>query len=171
MGAQDMGTVLEVQDPPCVHAYVDASYAVHPDMKSHTGCVISLGKGPIYAKSNTQKLNTKSSTEAELVGLSDCSNQIIWTRNFLIQQGYVMQPAVMYQDNMSTIQLIKNGRSNSEKTRHIDIRFFFMHDRINSGDVSSIYMNTKDMIADTLTKPLQGEPFRVLRDKLLNWYV
>ena len=50
-----------------------------------------------------------------------------------------MQPAVMYQDNMSTIQLIKNGRSNSEKTRHVDIRFFFMHDRINSGDVSLIY--------------------------------
>ena len=46
-----------------------------------------------------------------------------------------------------------------------------MHDKINSGDVSLIYMNTKDMIADTLTKPLQGEPFRVLRDKLLNWCV
>ena len=170
-GTHDMGIVLEVQDPVSVYAYNDASYAVHPDMKSHTGCVISLGKGPIYAKSSTQKLNTKSSTEAELVGLSDCSNQVIWTRNFLIQQGYVMQPAVMYQDNMSTIQLIKNGRSNSEKTRHVDIRFFFMHDRVNSGDVSLVYMNTRDMTADTLTKPLQGEPFRVLRDKLLNWYV
>ena len=82
-----------------------------------------------------------------------------------------MPPAVMYQDNMSTIQLIKNGRSTSEKTRHVDIRFFFMHDRVNAGDVSLVYMNTKDMTADTLTKPLQGEPFRVLRDKLLNWYV
>ena len=170
-GTHNMGVVLGVQDPPCVYAYVDASYAVHPDMKSHTGCVISLGMGPIYVKSSTQKLNTKSSTEAELVGLSDCSNQVIWTRNFLIQQGYIMPPAVMYQDNMSTIQLIKNGRSTSEKTRHVDIRFFFMHDRVNSGDVSLVYMNTKDMTADALTKPLQGEPFRVLRDKLLNWYV
>ena len=61
-----------------VYAYVDASYAVHPDMKSHTGCVISLVMGHIYAKSSTQKLNTKSSTEAELVGRSDCSNQLIW---------------------------------------------------------------------------------------------
>ena len=167
-GTHNMGVMLGVQDPPCVYAYVDASYAVHPDMKSHTGCVISLGMGPIYAKSSTQKLNTKSSTEAELVGLSDCSNQVIWTRNFLIQQGYIMPPAVMYQDNMSTTQLIKNGRSTSEKTRHVDIRFFFMHDRVNSGDVSLVYMNTKDMTADALTK---GEPFRVLRDKLLNWYV
>ena len=102
-GTHDMGIVLGVQDPPCVYAYVDASYAVHPDMKSHTGCVISLGMGPIYAKSSTQRLNTKSSMEAELVGLSDCNNQAIWSRNFLIQQGYVMPPAVMFQDNMSTI--------------------------------------------------------------------
>ncbi len=53
-------------------AYVDASYRVHADMKSHTGCVITLGKGPIFVRSAKQKLVSKSSTEAELIALSDC---------------------------------------------------------------------------------------------------
>ena len=82
-----------------------------------------------------------------------------------------MPPATIYQDNISAIQLIKNGRSYSEKITHVDIKYFFLHDRILHGDICVKYMNTKDMIADVLTKPLQGEPFRVLRDKLLNWYV
>ena len=168
---QDMGMILEVRGTPTVTAYVDASYGVHPDMKSHTGCLVTLGAGPIFAKSGTQKLNTKSSTEAELVGMSDSGNQVIWTRNFLSALSYDMPPATIYQDNMSTIQLINNGRSNSEKTRHVDIKYFFLHDRIIHGDICVKYMNTKDMIADVLTKPLQGEPFRVLRNKLLNWYV
>ena len=82
-----------------------------------------------------------------------------------------MPPAAIYQDNMSAIQLINNGRSNSEKTGHVDINYFFLHDRILHGDICMKCVNTKDLIADILTKPLQGEPFRVLRDKLLNWYV
>ena len=50
-----------------VYSYVDASRGVHSDMKSHSGCMIGIGKGPIFAKIYTQKLNTKSSTESELV--------------------------------------------------------------------------------------------------------
>ena len=86
-------------------AYVDASYGVHPDMKSNTGCLVTLGAGPIFAKSGTQKLNTKSSTEAELVGMSDLGNQVIWTRNILSALSYDMPLAIIYQDNMSAIQL------------------------------------------------------------------
>jgi hypothetical protein len=105
---------------------VDATYGVHADMKSHTGAVIGIGQGPIFAKSSTQKLNTKSSVEAELVGLSDNMGYIISTRNFLMEQGYDVEAANAYQDNKATIQLVKNGRSQSDKTRHIAIRFFHM---------------------------------------------
>jgi hypothetical protein len=165
---KDLGLVLEIDDPTQVYAYVDASYGVHSDMKSHTGSVISLGKGIIYGKSSTQKLNTKSSTESELVGLSDSANQIIWVRNFMSEQGYKMKPAIIYQDNKSTIQLINNGRSNSEKTRHVNIRYFFLTDRIKTKEIEIEYKSTKEMLADVLTKPLQGEQFRTLRNLLLN---
>jgi hypothetical protein len=166
-GTRTMPLILQVDTPVKVIAYIDASYAVHADKKSHTGCIISLGKGAIYGKSSTQKLNTTSSTEAELVAMTEASNQVLWTRNFLIHQSYEVDPAVIYQDNMSTIQLIKNGRSNSERTRHIDIKFFFLHDRIKSDHIIVTYKSTKEMIADLLTKPLQGEQFKGLRDQVL----
>ena len=137
-------------------------------MKSHTGSAITLGKGVVYAKSLTQKLTTKSSTEAELVGLSDSANQVLWTRLFLINQGYEDRSAIIFQDNKSTIQLINNGRSNSERTRHIDIRYFFLHDRIKEREITITYKSTNEMLADMLTKPLQGEQFRAFRNQLLN---
>jgi len=166
---KDMGIGLEGTKNLSVAAYVDASYGVHEDMKSHTGVVIGIGKGPIYSKSSTQKLNTKSSTEAELVGLSDSTNQIIWVRNFLEEQGYHLPPAKVYQDNMSTIALIKNGKSGSDKTRHIAVRFFFVADKVKNGEIVIEYLNTGEMLADILTKPLQGSLFEKLRNQLLNW--
>ena len=137
-------------------------------MKIHTGSAITLRKGVVYAKSSTQKLTTKSSTEAELVGLSDSANQVLWTRLFLIDQGYEDRSAITFQDNRFTIQLINNGRSNSERTRHIDIRYFFLHDRMKEQEITIIHKSTDDMLADMLTKPPQGEQFRAFRSQLLN---
>ena len=101
-----MPLTLEVDTPVKVIAYIDASYAVPADKKSHTGCIRTLGKGAVYGKSSTQKLNTTSSTEAELVAMTEAGNQVLWTRNFLIHQDYKVDPALIYQDNLSTIQLI-----------------------------------------------------------------
>ena len=123
--------------------------------------------GALFAKSTRQKLVTKSSTESELVGLSDSVPQIIWTRDFLTSQGYPVRAATIYQDNKSTICLAEKGRSTSERTRHINIRYFFVKDRIASGEVRVEYLPTQLMVADILTKPLQGELFRRLRDALL----
>ena len=167
---KSLGIVLEADELISVIAFIDASFAVHPDAKSHTGTFISVGKGPVFAKSGKQKLMSKSSTESELIGLSDSFPQVIWTRNFLIAQGYNLEPCTVYQDNMSTIAMVKKGRSTSERTRHINIRFFFIKDKIDNGELVIEHMPTEDMIADILTKPLQGELFRQLRSKLLNWY-
>ena len=149
-------------------AFIDASFAVHGDYKSHSGVSIFLGLGGIFFKSVKQKLNSKSSTEAELIAVSDGLTMIIWIREFLIGQGYNVGPATLFQDNKSTIQLIANGRSNSERTRHVNIRFFFVKDRVSSGEIKIEYVPTDNMIADMLTKPLQGALFRSLRSKLLN---
>ncbi len=75
-----------------VTAYIDASYAVHNDYKGQTGVAISVGKGTVYAKSGKQKLVAKSSTEAELIGISDGLSQALWTRNFLQAQGIKVKP-------------------------------------------------------------------------------
>ncbi len=70
-GTLDEFLVLGADDMGIMKTWVDASYAVHGDMKSHTGGVVSFGTGATMSKSSKQKLNTKSSTEAELVGASD----------------------------------------------------------------------------------------------------
>jgi len=168
-GTSTMGIILQADNYISIYAYVDASYGVHSDLRSQTGCVIGLGCGPVYCKSTAQKINTKSSTEAELVSLSDMTGQIIWTRNFLEGQGYKMPPAKVYQDNMSTIALVRNGKSNNNRTRHIAIRYFFVADKVRAGEISIEYLPTGHMIADILTKPLQGEQFLKLRRQLLNW--
>jgi hypothetical protein len=68
--------------------YVDASFAVHRDFKSHTGVAMTAGKGAIINVSRKQNINTRSSTEAELVGGDDAMGPLIWTDNFLRCQGY-----------------------------------------------------------------------------------
>ena len=98
-----MPLTLEVDTPVKIIAYIDASYAVHADKKSHTGCIISLGKGTIYGKSSTQKSNITTSTEAELVAMTEVGNQVLWTRNFLIHKEYKVGPAIIYRDNLSII--------------------------------------------------------------------
>ena len=76
---------------------------------------MSLGKGIIYGTSTRQKLNTRSSTEAELVDVDDCMSQILWTRYFLDAQGYNINDCIVYQDNKSAILLEQNGQASSSK--------------------------------------------------------
>ena len=102
---------------------------------------------------------------------SDEVPEIIDTREFLIAQGYKENPAILHQDNQSAIQLAHKGRSTSQRTRHINIRYFFLKDRVDAGEVRIIYTRTELMLADILTKPLQGELFRRMRSLLLNWPV
>ena len=80
-----------------------------------------------------------------------------------------MKPVTIYQDNMSTISMIKNGISKSNRTRHMNIRYFWTKERVDMGELKIVYMPTDDMIADILTKPLQGDKFIALRRLLLNW--
>jgi hypothetical protein len=149
--------------------WIDASFAVHPDMRSHTGATISLGQGSPFSFSRKQRVNTKSSTEAELVGVDDGMPLILWTRHFLTNQGFKVKDNVVYQDNQSAILLEKNGKSSSgRRTRHLDIRYFFVTDRIKNGDLQIEYCPTGDMVADFFTKPLQGSLFRKLRGIILN---
>jgi hypothetical protein len=165
----DMALTLEGDDAHIVKWWVDASFAVHTDMKSHTGGTMSLGKGSVYSTSTRQKINTKSSTEAELVGVDDVMPLILWTRYFLDAQGYDVKENKVFQDNQSAILLEKNGRrSSSRRTRHINIRYFFVTDRMQSKELTVEYCPTGDMLADMFTKPLQGGAFRRFRQAVLN---
>jgi hypothetical protein len=165
----DMALTLAADKNGQMRWWVDASFAVHSDMKSHTGGTMSLGKGSLYSTSTKQKLVTRSSTEAEVVGVHDVMPQLIWTANFLDAQGIDLNETVLYQDNTSSILMERNGRNSSTKrTRHMNIRFFFIKDQVDSKRVKIEHCPTADMIADFFTKPLLGSQFRKLRDHIMN---
>ena len=70
---------LEADDNIDIKWWIDASFAMHPDMKSHMGGMMSFGKGSVYSMSWKQRINTKSSTEAEIIGVDDGMPLVIWT--------------------------------------------------------------------------------------------
>jgi len=167
-GTRELPLILGSDGMGIVKWYVDASFAVHPNMRSHTGGAVTLGRGCPIVTSTKLKLNTRSSTESELVGVDDLMPSILWTHQFLKAQGYDVNENILYQDNKSSILLEKNGRaSSSKRTRHIAIRYFFVTDRIAKGELSIEWCPTAEMIADFMTKPLQGATFRKFRDIIM----
>jgi hypothetical protein len=106
-----------------------------------------------------------------LVVESDFASEAIYGTEFLLAQGEDVTPPIIHQDNMSTIAMIKNGISKSDKTRHMNVRFFWTKERVDNGEIQILYTSTDDMVADILTKPLQGDKFLTLRRMLLNWNV
>jgi hypothetical protein len=148
--------------------YVDALFAVHPNMHGHTGGGLTMGQGFPIVASWKQKLNTKSLAESKLVGVNDMMPIMFWTCYFLLSQGYGIVESLLLQDNKSLIQLEQNGKTLSGKhTRHINIKYFFITDRVNIKEISIGWCPTNKMVADFMTKPLQGSHFHNLRDYIM----
>ena len=82
--------------------------------------------------------------------------------------GYDIKPIDLRQDNMSTIKMINNGKGNSDSTRHISIKYYFITDNIARNEIILTYTPTIDMFADIFTKPLQGNLFIKFRNLILN---
>ena len=95
-----------------------------------------------------------------MVGASDDASHILWTSYFLQDQGADVKESRLHQDNQSVELLQKNERiSSSQRTMHIEIRCFFIEDRIDKKEISVIHCPTEYMVADFFTKPLQGQLF------------
>jgi hypothetical protein len=102
--------------------YVDASFAVHPDFKSHNGAMMTLGKGVMQSIARKQKMKVRSSTECKLVAVDDAATMILWTKLFLEAQGYDMDKNIVYQDHKSPILLETNGKKSlGKRTRSLNI--------------------------------------------------
>jgi hypothetical protein len=145
----------------------DASHAVHPDARSHSGITISLGGGAIYNESKAEDGVTGSSSESELKALDRALPPTIWMKNMLTSLGFPQRPIIIHQDNKSTMILSNKGFACSKKTRHINIRFFRVKQFIDDFSVVLKYLPTEEMLADILTKPLQGQLFRKFASQLL----
>lgn len=165
---EDMELILKATSMNIIKWWVDAAYGVRHDYRSQTGACMSLGGGIFQVKSVKQNLNTKSSTEDEVVAASDMTPYLLWTKYFLEAQGIELNKCILYQDNESAILLEPNGRlSSGKRTKHINIRYFWLKDRIASGDMEVQHCGTDKMVADFFTKPLQGQKFIMFRNQIM----
>ena len=129
---------------------------------------MTMGRGFPISVLTKQKLTVKSLAQGEIVGVNDMMPIILWARQFLLAQGYGTVENLLLQDNTSSILLERKGEASSGKrTRHINIRYFFITDRINMKEISIAWCPTKDMVADFMTKPLQVSQFKRLRDMIM----
>ena len=164
-----MKLTLSVDNLSTIKWWVDASDNTHADCKGHTGAMMSLGKGATVSISKKHPVNTKSSTESEIVGADQALTPCIWSKNFIEAQGYTVEHNIMYQDNQAAMRLEVNGAlSSSKRTKHIKRRYFFIKDKIADRELEVQYCPTELMKADILTKPKQGKGFRVDRGELMN---
>jgi len=129
---------------------------------------MTMDTGMPINTSRKQKLNTRSSTESELVGADDMAQMILWTKFFMEEQGYDVKENLLYQDNKSTILLENNGkRSSGKRTRAINIRYFFLTDQVEKGNLRIEYCPTAEMNGDYMSKPLQRSLFEKFRSRIM----
>ena len=151
-----------------VEAYTDASFATHPDRKSQTGTVCTIGGAPYYCTSTRQKINAKSAAESEMIAISDSCTMITWGQQFLYYQGYVnLPPARIWEDNAATLFNLARGAATGTNSRHYEVKYFYLSDLEKRGIVRAEYLETAEMTADLLTKGVTGDIFDKLSFKLM----
>jgi hypothetical protein len=131
--------------------------------------MLTLGKGATSSYSRKVKLNMRSSIETELATADMYMPEMIWLLYFIWSQGYEPECVGLYQDNISTQLLIKNGKfSGGKETKHVKAKFFFIKDRVDDGEIKVIDCPAEEMWADILTEPLKGMAFQTVRAQLMN---
>ena len=115
-----------------------------------------------FKETNSIALST---TEAEYIVAGHCCAQLLWIRQTLRDYGYKLSKVPLLCDNESAICLADNPIEHS-RTKHIDIRYHFLRDHQQKGDIEIAYASTHNQLADIFTKPLNEKTFSKLRNKL-----
>ena len=137
---------------------------------THSGIVVTLGRkhAPIYTKSQKQKLNTRSSTESELVATDEGVLHLFWLILVMDFLGYPPRPVTVFQDNKSTMRVCQTGQSKSGRLKHMVVRYNFIHGQQEANVITFKYVKSTDMLADIMSKPVATPAFLKLRGLLLN---
>jgi hypothetical protein len=153
-------------NPTSLIGYSDASFADDKITRRSTGgYLFKMSNGAISWRSKKQEIVTLSTAEAELVSLCDASKEALWFRNLVLEVEERNLPIIVYEDNQSTILLAEEDPYR-DRSKHIDLRYKFLKERIEQKELRIEYLNTKEMIADIFTKPLLRQQFEILRRQL-----
>nr|ABA98097.1 retrotransposon protein, putative, Ty1-copia subclass [Oryza sativa Japonica Group] len=147
----------------CLSGYSDADFGgCRIDRKSTSGTCHFLGTSLIAWSSRKQSSVAQLTAESEYVAAASCCSQILWLLSTLKDYGLTFEKAPLFCDNTSAINIAKNPVQHS-RAKHIDIRFHFLRDHVEKGDVQLQFLDTKLQIADIFPKPLDSNRFAFLR--------
>lgn len=142
-----------------VCGFSDADYAGCVETrKSTSGYVFVCASSPITWASQRQSVVAQSTTEAEYIALAFGTKEALWIKYFLDELGLAQKSIVINVDNQSAIKLAKNSEFH-KKTKHIDVRFHFIKDECNKGNIVVKYVESSNQLADIFTKPLSRSVF------------
>ncbi|GKA25018.1 putative ribonuclease H-like domain-containing protein [Tanacetum coccineum] len=145
-----------------LEAYSDSDYAgANLDRKSTTGGCQFLGRRLISWQCKKQTIVATSTTEAEYVAAANCCGQVLWIQNQMLDYGFNFMNTKIYIDNESTICIVKNPVFHS-KTKHIEIRHYFIRDAYEKTLIQVLKIHTDDNVADLLTKAFDVSRFNFL---------
>jgi hypothetical protein len=153
----------------CVEIFSDSGWGSNTeDRKSISGFVVCLNGMPVSWSSRTHKSTALSSCEAEFLALSEATREAVWLYNFLteLDVGFV-QPITIRVDNQSAIKLAENPVAH-QRSKHIDVRYFRIHEEVAKGKIKIVYVPTDENLADVLTKSPSIEAFSNSVGKLLS---
>ena len=163
-GNMDYGIIFHPTVDLTLVGYVDAAYGNNFECSSTSGYCFTLGGAVVSWYSKAQSVTALSAAEAEYIAATEATKEAIWWRQFLQELGFPQNTTVLHEDNQACILLSKNPQSHS-RTKHIQIRYHFIREKVLSEEVSLQYVKTKDQLADMFTKNLAG--FK-LRPTMLN---
>ena len=146
--------------------YCDADYAGDlGNRRSTSGAVFTLHNGPISWFSRRQSCVALSTTESEFISAAEATKEAIWLNRILTELGVGELPVTLKCDNQGAIALIHDPVFH-QRTKHIDVRFFFVRDAQAESKVNISYIETENQLADIFTKALAAPRFEKLRSSL-----
>ena len=159
-GTKKFGIKYKKENNCKLIGYTDSDWAGSiDDRKSTSGYVFCLGSNVIAWSSKKQKTIALSSAEAEYIAATDATCEAVWLRRILSDMEHIEEgPTVIYCDNMSAIAMSKNPVFHG-RTKHIELRHHFIRDMVQNGEIQLEFVNTKEQLADIMTKAVAAEKF------------
>ena len=160
--------ICSIEDVIYLLWFIDASHCVHWDSRGHGGAVLMMGKGAMASYSNQIKVNTRSSTETEVVAVARYMPEVLWTMYFLRDQGYPVCLSKIVQDNEAAQLLETSGKfSSTRRTKHFKNKLFYVKDQVDQGEIAVVDCPAGRMWDDFLSKPQQGSLFKLMRPHIM----
>jgi len=151
-----------------ITAYSDADWGGSEDRKSTTGYCVFINDNLISWNTKKQQTIALSTAEAEFMAATEVVKEVKWLTQILQELNYkVQKPILVFIDNQSAIKIGENDVEH-DRTKHIDIKYYFIRDSVYENEIKLVYVPTDEQIADIFTKAVTPKVHNKFRDIIMS---